>query len=98
MAKRNATSHTIADLLKTSIEGSKLEKGLNKVSAEEAWHQVMGPPISKYTTKVVLKGGTLVIHLSSSVLREELTYGKDKIMSLINDSLDTPLVTELILK
>ncbi|MDA8650751.1 DUF721 domain-containing protein [Flavobacteriaceae bacterium] len=98
MAKRNASSHNIGDLLKTYIKESKLEKGLNKVTAEEAWHHIMGPPISKYTTKVMLNGNILVVHLSSSVLREELSYGKEKIISMVNEFLDAPLVSELVLK
>ena len=65
---------------------------------EEAWHQVMGNAISKYTTQVLLERDTLYVQLSSSVLREELTYGKEKIITLLNEALGKELVKKLVLR
>ncbi len=99
MAKRTAENTSIGDVLKDFIsKSSKLEKGLNKVSAEEAWHKVLGEAISKYTTQVALERDTLFVQLSSSVLREELSYGKEKIIQLINEELGKDLIKKLILR
>ena len=99
MAKRKAESSSLGDVLKDFISSSrKLQTGLNKVSAQEAWHNVMGNAISKYTTQVLLKRDTLYVQLSSSVLREELSYGKEKIIKLLNEELGKELVTKLVLR
>lgn len=98
MAKRQGEHSTLGDILKDFISTGKLEKGLNKVSAEEAWHEVMGDVISKYTTQVVLEGETLYVQLSSSVLREELSYGKEKIIRLLNEALAKELIKKLVLR
>lgn len=99
MAKRSAENSSLGDVLKNFISSSrKLEKGLNKVSAERAWHNVMGSAISKYTTQVLLERDTLYVRLSSSVLREELSYGKEKIIKLLNEELRKELVTKLVLR
>jgi hypothetical protein len=45
-----------------------------------------------------LKGNTLYVALSSAVLREELSYGKDKIITMINEELRKELVKHLILR
>ena len=47
----------------------------------------MGPGVMNYTEKVTLKGQTLIVKLNSSALREELEYGKDKILKMMNESL-----------
>jgi len=99
MAKRSAENSSLGDVLKNFISSNrKLQKGLNKVSAQQAWHRVMGNAISKYTTQVLLERDTLYVRLSSSVLREELSYGKEKIIKLLNDELGKELVTKLVLR
>lgn len=98
MSKRFGENNSLGDVLKEFIANGKLQKGLNKISAEEAWHQVLGEAISKYTTQVYLERDTLYVSLSSSVLREELSYGKDKIIALLNEACGKELITKLILK
>ncbi len=97
MAKRDG-ENTIGDVLKNFIEKNKLQKGLDKVSVKEAWHTVLGDAIAKYTTDVTLDRTTLYVQLSSSVLREELSYGKEKIIRLLNEELGKELIKKLILR
>ena len=99
MSKRSREHSTLGDVIKQWIGANrKLQRGLHKVSAEEAWHTVMGNAISKYTTRVHLQSKTLYVDLSSSVLREELSYGKAKIIQLLNEELGDDLVSRIILK
>lgn len=98
MSKRYGDQTSLGDVLKDFIAFNKLDKGLNKVSVEEAWHKLMGAAISKYTTKVILDGTTLKVRLNSSVLREELSYGKEKIKKMINEELGEELVDKIILQ
>ena len=89
---------TMGDALKGFIDANRLQKGLDKVSIEEAWHSVMGKAISKYTTAIKLDRKTLYIQLSSSVLREELSYGKSKIITMINEEMGKQIITKLVLR
>ncbi|MAO08147.1 MAG: RNA-binding protein [Alteromonas sp.] len=98
MSKRHRENNSLGEVLKDFIASHKLEKGLNKISAEEAWHQVMGSAISKYTTHIKLENETLFVSLSSSVLREELSYGKEKIKGLLNETLGKELIQKVILR
>ncbi len=98
MAKRNAENVSIGDALKEFIQANRLEKGLDKVNAKEAWDKVMGNAISKYTTGIRLDKETLTVQLSSSVLREELSYGREKIIKLLNDELGKDLIKTLVLR
>ena len=98
MAKRNAENVSIGDALKEFIQANRLEIGLDKVNAKEAWDTVMGNAISKYTTGIMLDRDTLTVQLSSSVLREELSYGKEKIIKLLNEELKKDLIKKLVLR
>ena len=97
MAKRDR-ENTIGDVVKNFIETNKLQKGLDKISVKEAWFSVLGNAVDKYTTDVQLERDTLFVQLSSSVLREELSYGKEKIIRLLNKELGKELIKKLILR
>lgn len=58
----------------------------------------MGPGVNNYTQEVTLKNDILYVQLSSSVLREELSYGKDKIVQMLNESLGKDVVKSIVLR
>tara|TARA_R110002167_G_scaffold7078_3_gene33399 strand:- start:48 stop:344 length:297 start_codon:yes stop_codon:yes gene_type:complete len=98
MAKRNNEHISISDALKEFVDSNKLEKGLNKVNAAEAWVKLLGKGVNNYTTAVQLERNTLYVHLSSSVLREELSYGKEKIIAMLNEEMGSEVIKKLILR
>ena len=98
MSKRQNDSFKIDDLMKSFVKENKLEKGLDKVNVEAAWAEMMGKGVNTYTNSVKLQKETLYVELSSSVLREELSYGKDKIINMLNESLGKKLISKLVLR
>ncbi|TDR26133.1 DUF721 domain-containing protein [Flavobacterium cheniae] len=98
MAKRFNEESPIGDVLKQFISQNKLEAGMDVVNVRDAWKNLMGNGVNNYTTEIQLKGSTLYVALSSAVLREELSYGKDKIIRMINEELRKDLVTNLVLR
>jgi hypothetical protein len=54
--------------------------------------------VANYTTDITLNNGTLYIKLKSSVLREELSYGKEKIVKLLNEKLKKDLIKKIVLR
>ena len=95
---RNDEHQSISDVLKNFVDKNKLQKGLDRVNVKEVWQAQMGPAINKYTTSIQLNNDTLYIELSSSVLREELSYGKEKIIKMMNEELGKNLVKKLVLR
>tara|TARA_R100000789_G_C2979617_1_gene143065 strand:+ start:336 stop:635 length:300 start_codon:yes stop_codon:yes gene_type:complete len=99
MVKRNRENKTLGDLLKDFVDDNKLDKkGLDQVKITEVWNSQMGPAIEKYTTGIILKNNTLFVQLSSSVLREELSYGREKIIRMMNEEMGKKVVEKLVLR
>ena len=65
---------------------------------EQAWKNLMGNGVNSYTQEVILKGTTLYVKLTSAVLREELSYGKQKIITMLNEELRKELVKDLVFR
>ena len=89
---------SLSDVLKEFVSTNKLQEGLDRVEINDAWKNLMGNGVNSYTTAVQLKRDTLYVQLSSSVLREELSYGKEKIIAMLNEALGKKLIKSLVLK
>jgi hypothetical protein len=98
MAKRLNNESSIGDVLKEIIQTNQLQPGIDQISVKEAWVSLMGNGVNSYTKNVTLKGETLYVELSSSVLREELSHGKSKIIAMINEELRREIVKSIILR
>ena len=98
MAKRLNNESSIGDVLKEIIQSNKLHPGMDQISVKEAWVSLMGNGVNSYTKNVALKGSTLYVELTSSVLREELSHGKSKIIVMINEELRRDIVKDVILR
>ena len=98
MARRLNNESVIGDVLKEIIGKSKLQPGMDQVAVIDAWKSLMGNGVNSYTHAIALKGSTLYVELTSAVLREELSYGKDKIISMINVDLGREVVKVLVLR
>lgn len=88
----------IDSLIKFFIKENNLENGLETVEVKDLWYKLMKNGVANYTTDINLKNGTLYIKLKSSVLREELSYGKEKIMKLLNEKLKKDLIKKIVLR
>lgn len=80
------------------IRQNKLQGGIDKIEAREAWKHLMGTGVNNYTQSVELRGNTLYVSLSSSVLREELSLGKSKIIKMLNEEIGKELIKKLVLR
>jgi hypothetical protein len=95
---RKKNNISLGEALKEFISTNKLQKGIDKVLVKEAWVSLMGNGVNNYTTAIDLRNSTLFVSLSSSVLREELSHGKSKIIALLNEEVGREVVTKIVLR
>ena len=96
--KRNHEPIKIQDLVNQFIEQNDLTSGLDAVNVQELWGELMGPGVMSYTQSVALRGSTLSVVLTSSVLRSELSMGKQKIIAMMNEGLGKNLIEHICLR
>ena len=69
--------------------------GIDNIKVQDAWVKTMGKNIQKYTYKVYYQKGILYVKLKSSVLKEELTFEKVKIIKIINKELGKEYIKDM---
>ena len=62
------------------------------------WYELMGSHMSNYTEKIILRGNTLFVSLNNAALREEMGYGKEKIMKMMNEQLGKEIIEKVVLR
>jgi predicted nucleic acid-binding Zn ribbon protein len=95
--KRN-DAQQIGDMIRRFFRQNGLESPLNEYRLVHAWNDVVGPVISRYTTNLYIKNQILYVHLSSSVLREELMMGRDMLVRNLNQQVGAQVIVNIIFR
>ena len=95
--KRNNTEQ-IGEVLRKFLRIEGLESPLNEFRLVESWKDMVGPTIFKYTTNLYIKNQTLYIHLSSSVLRQELQMQRERLVRNLNAKVGAQVITDIIFR
>ncbi len=95
---RRENTQLISAIIKEYIKEAHLEEGLQRVRIFQTWDIVVGEAGAKATTNKFFKDGILYCTISSSIVRTQLYYRKEDIISQINSLLSTTAVKKLVLK
>jgi predicted nucleic acid-binding Zn ribbon protein len=89
-------SQTLDHVLSELIDTYKLRGKLDEVELHRFWAELLGPQINAQTEGLYLQGEKVMVRLSSSVLRSELSMAKDSILAKINQRFGSNRVKDLI--
>ncbi len=88
-------NRNIKELLDEFVKNAKFKPKLDGQAVKDAWNELFGENIAKYTLEIRFKNGELRVKLSSASLREELMRGRDQIIDNLNRHLGRKLVRSL---
>ncbi|MEM6723933.1 MAG: DUF721 domain-containing protein [Bacteroidota bacterium] len=95
---RNSNQETLKQVLKQWMSTSTLKPKLNQVKIQQYWEKLMGPTITSYTKEIFLNKQKLFIYLESAALRQELSFGREKIKRVLNEELGEEYIKEVIIR
>lgn len=95
---RKSNQESLGDVIDRMLDVYKLRSGLTEINIQSDWAKIAGPAIASRTDEVLLKGGNLIIRLSSPTLRQELHFQRQQILENVNTYIGKPIVTKVILK
>ena len=92
--KRNNTEQG-GDIIRQFLRQEGLESPLNEYRLIESWKDVVGPAIARYTSNLYIKNQTLHVHLTSSVLRQELMMGRELLIRNLNKTVGSQVIVDI---
>ena len=84
------------ELILALFSQNNLEYGIDKVRVKEAWVEIAGIGVVRYTEQVRLQGDKLFITLNNAALKADLSLRKTELVQLINEHLKKEVVKEVI--
>lgn len=97
MRRRNS-AEPIGDILRRFLRQESLESPLNEQRLLDLWPKVLGPTMSRYTRNIYIRNQVLYVHLSSSVLRQELMMGRELLVKRLNKEVGANVITNIIFR
>lgn len=95
MKKKN--EQTLGEAINEMMRTFGLQQKLDETKLLSSWEKVMGVTIAKHTTKIYISKKKLFVHLNSSVVRQELSYAKEKIITMMNETVGKEVIEEVVL-
>ena len=95
---RRSNANNIGDIIRKLMRSPKLAEKMNELDALDVWKELIGDSLQKFVVSAKIYKGDLYVKLSSSVLRDELSYKKSELKEQINQKLGRKIVKEIILK
>ena len=93
MFKRDVQS--VKDLILRNLREQGLETPLQQKRLVEAWPQVAGPVVARYTLNTYIYNQTLFVCLSSPALRSELSMRRQELTNQLNQYVGNQVITDI---
>lgn len=91
----HTNSQPVHDILLAWLRAQGLETPLLEYRIVQAWPEVMGEVIGRYTRQVFVKDGKLQVQLTSPSLRQNLMMEHKRIAKKLNDHVGTYVVSDV---
>ena len=95
---RGNNTNNVGDIIRKLMKNPKLAEKMDELDALDVWKELIGGNLQKFVLSAKMHKGNLHVKLSSSVLRNELSYKKSELKERINQKLGKEIVKEIILK
>lgn len=85
----------IKDLVMQNLRENGLETPLLQKRLVDAWPEVAGPSVARFTREVSIYNQVLYVKLSSPVLRTELSMRRQMFIDKLNHIVGTRIITDV---
>jgi len=96
MRKKN--TELLSDVIRQVLGELHLDRPLNEKRLMEAWPNVLGQNILKYTSDLNIRNRVLYVSLTSSVLRHDLFLSREQIKKSLNDQVGVEVIVDIVFK
>lgn len=86
---------SISDLLNMYLRREGLEMPLLQKRAIDAWDNIMGAMITRYTGEKFIKNQTLYVKITNPALRQDLSMMRTRIVQRINHAVGSQVITDV---
>jgi predicted nucleic acid-binding Zn ribbon protein len=95
---RRSKTISLAEAIKDYIAEMNLGDKLAETSVLNSWEGIVGKAISSRTSKIYIKDKVMYVHLSSSVVRNELMMLRESLKDKLNEKAGKDVIKDIVLR
>ncbi|MCH2197790.1 MAG: DUF721 domain-containing protein [Flavobacteriales bacterium] len=92
---RKSNEQSLGDVIQDMLKAYRLEGKMQELDVREAWKKAMGEGVASHTKDIRLRGKTLIIYMDSGVMKQEFSYGKSRIIEIINEAMGREIIDKV---
>lgn len=86
----------LGDVIDQLVGKYRLRAKLDEVQLHQWWDEILGPELTRYTDALYLNGSRILVRISASAVRQELSFAKNKLISDINKRYGQDRITDIV--
>jgi predicted nucleic acid-binding Zn ribbon protein len=95
---RRSKTISLAEAVNDYIKEMNLGGKLSEVTVINSWEEIVGKAISSRTSKIFIKDHILYVHLSSSVVRNELLMLREALKEKLNARAGSVVIKDIVFR
>jgi Dna[CI] antecedent, DciA len=95
---RKTNEQTLKDVMQALFKAYGLDTRLAEKRIINAWPNICGPMIAKYTTNIYISHKKLFLHIDNAVVREEIIFARESLIKKLNAEAGLELLNEIIVR
>lgn len=95
---KKSNEYTLKEAISEMMRTYRLQGKMDEVRLLDGWENIMGPVIARYTRKIHIDNRVLYVELNSAALRQELLYGKTKMIQMLNEAAGSEVIDDIVLR
>lgn len=92
---RRSKAEQVGDIVRLFMRQEGLESPYNEYKLISSWEEVMGQGIARFTGDMFIRNQTLVVKLTSPVIKNELMMSRQQIVRRLNEKVGANVITDI---
>jgi predicted nucleic acid-binding Zn ribbon protein len=93
--KRSSNETPLSEVIDKLLRAYRLDGKMKELDVIDAWPEMMGIAVANRTKEISIRNKVLYLTMDSSVMRDELSYGKQIIIQRINEKAGFEMITDV---
>ncbi|MDX1652856.1 MAG: DUF721 domain-containing protein [Brumimicrobium sp.] len=93
--KRSSQNQDIGSVIDKMLKAYGLDGKMKEMDVINSWEEMMGKAVANRTEKIFIQNKILHLQINSSVMRDELLFGKQVIIERVNQKAGFQLITDV---
>jgi len=95
---RKSNTQPLYEVIHDLLKEMDIDRKLREVSLVSRWESIMGRTVALRTKQVYIRNRVLFIHVTSSVLKNELIMMRQDILDRLNDEAGEKIIDQIVIR